>query len=328
MHVETRPLARARRRELSPGAFRWLAVAAAVSLYVIVVTGSVVRLTGSGLGCESWPGCEAGSFFPASSHHAFVEFGNRLVALFPITLTLLAWIGATRTAGLPRIARWTAGATFLGTIGQAPLGFVTIHFELHPLLVLAHFVLALAVLAGAVLVGLEAFALERGAASALPSRRLRRAGLILLGAAAALVVTGTLATAAGPHSGDPDVRRFGLLVDAVRLHVRVTAVFGVLFAFTLALLARERRAFPGLFRLAVGLLAVLLLQMAVGEIQWRTRLPWGVVLVHVALATAIWAWTVTLVASFFRPLASLAADSLRSEPLPSAATAVPSADRA
>src|SRR5215210_4345444 len=224
MHVETSALARVRGFELSPASFRWLSVAAAASLYVIVVTGAVVRLTASGLGCETWPGCEAGSFFPESSYHAFVEFGNRAVALFPLTLTLVAWLGARRT---PRLPGWTsrlALATFLGTAAQAPLGFITIYYDLNPLLVLAHFVLALVVLAGAVVVAIEAWANDRGRAPRRASRRVVRiAGLALVAAAGALVVSGTLATAAGPHSGDPEVDRLGVLYDAVYVHVRVSA---------------------------------------------------------------------------------------------------------
>ena len=83
---------RVRARELSPAGLRRLAVATAAALYLIVISGSLVRLTSSGLGCESWPGCEAGSFFPEDSHHAFVEFGNRVFSLFPIVLSLALWI--------------------------------------------------------------------------------------------------------------------------------------------------------------------------------------------------------------------------------------------
>jgi len=306
MHVETSTLGRVRAFELSPSAFRVLAAATAASLYVIVVTGAVVRLTASGLGCETWPGCEAGSFFPESSYHAFVEFGNRAVALFPLTLTLLAWLGARRTPGLPRWTSRLALATFVGTAAQAPLGFVTIYYDLHPLLVLAHFVLALVVLAGAVVVGIEAWGNDRGRAPRRASRRIRIAGLALVAAAAALVVSGTLATAAGPHSGDPEVDRLGVLYDAVYVHVRVSAVFAAVLAATLVVLFRQRAAFPGLLRVGLLLATLLVAQGIVGETQWRTRLPWGLVLVHVALAAAVWAVSVALATLTFRPLASLA----------------------
>jgi heme a synthase len=294
--------ARLRGFAVTPARFRTVAIASAVALYAIVVSGATVRLTSSGLGCESWPGCRAGAFFPADDHHAFVEFGNRVVALFPITLSLLAWIAAARTAAVERWVVWTAAATFIGTVGQAPLGLLTIQSDLHPLLVLSHFLLALVVLAGGVVVALEAWRLERGALSdnALPGR-LRAVGLLVGLACLALVLSGTFATAAGPHSGGADIRRLGNLYDAVQLHVRVTAVFGILLATLVVALWRSRSEWPGLWRVTLLALGLLLAQMLVGEIQWRNELPWGVVLLHVALATAVWAAVVALVALLQRP---------------------------
>jgi cytochrome c oxidase assembly protein subunit 15 len=306
MAVESTRAVRARTREVSPTTFRRLAVATAAALYLIVISGALVRLTASGLGCESWPGCEAGSFFPEESHHAWVEFGNRVFSLVPILLSLLLPLAARRTPALPRRVVWIAAGTFAGTIGQAPLGMVTIYSELHPLLVLSHFLLALVVLAGAVVVAVEALGRERGWARPDLPRWARPASLGLVGACGVLVVTGTLSTAAGPHSGGADIRRLGSLVDAVYVHVRATAVFGVLLAALVALLWRRRRAVPGIGAVAVLLLAVLLVQMGVGELQWRTALPWGVVLVHVALAAAVWALTVLLAVVVWRTPAPLA----------------------
>jgi len=306
MAVESTRAVRARARDVSPTAFRRLAFATAASLYLIIISGSLVRLTSSGLGCESWPGCEAGSFFPADSHHAFVEFGNRVFSLFPIGLSLALWIAAWRTSTLPRWVRWVAALTFLGTIGQAPLGMITIYSDLHPLLVLSHFLLALVVLAGAIVVAVEALGHERGWARPSQPGWTRPASLVLALSCGVLVVTGTLSTAAGPHSGGADIRRLGNLVDAVYVHVRATAVFGVLFAALLVLLWRRRAVVPGVAAIAAALLGTLLVQMAVGEIQWRSALPWGVVLVHVALAAAIWSLTVLLTAVLWRTPAPLA----------------------
>lgn len=303
-NVQTSTIARVRSSELSPAAFGRLAAAAALALYLIVVSGAVVRLTSSGLGCESWPGCEAGAFFPESGHHAWVEFTNRIVSLFPIGLTLLAWLGARRTTGLPPWVTALAMATFLGTIGQAPLGLITIVSDLHPLLVMSHFLLALLVLAGAIVVLLAAWEHTRGSGTHVVSRVVRWAALAVAGACLVLVVTGTFATAAGPHSGGADIRRLGNLLDAVHLHVRATAVFGIAFLIVFAALARRRRLARVPFLLALGVLTVLLVQMAVGEIQWRNSLPWGVVLVHVALAAAVWAGTVALATLLWRPVAS------------------------
>ena len=292
---------RARLREVSPLRYAQLAAASAISLYLIVLTGALVRLTGSGLACESWPGCQKGAFFPAEAGHSSVEFGNRVVALFPIVLTLAAWVAARRTPGLGRWAAWLAAFTFLGTIAQAPLGLLTIRLDLHPLLVLTHFLLALVVLAGAMVLAIEAWGNASGRVTDVVPRWLRLSGLVLAVACGILIVTGTLSTAAGPHPGDSaEIDRFWNLLDAVWLHVRATAVFGVGFLLLFAWLVRNRRRTMGLVRAAAVLLALLLLQMAVGEIQFRNQLPAWLVLVHVGLAAAIWAWTVGLVAALWR----------------------------
>ena len=289
---------------MSATRFRRLAVATAVALYVIVITGSLVRLTGSGLGCEGWPGCEEGAFFPEADHHAFIEFGNRVFGIFPIVLSILtAWFARPRA----RWVFWTAVSVALLTVAEAPIGLATIRFELPAWMVIVHFLLALVALGGAVVVALEAAREERGGGGITFPKELRWAGVALVAACIALVVTGTFSTAAGPHSGDADVvDRLWHLDDAVYLHVRVTAVFGALYLFVLGLLAARRNLAPRMFRVALGLLGVLLLQMAVGELQWRLELPWGVVVVHVALAAAVWALTVALVTMLWRPPAWLA----------------------
>jgi heme a synthase len=266
---------------------------------VIIITGSLVRLTGSGLGCEGWPGCEEGAFFPEADHHAFVEFGNRVVGIFPITLSVLVVWFARRRA---RWVFWTALGVAVLTVAEAPLGLATIRYDLPPGMVIVHFLLALLALGGAVVVALEAVREERGAAAIAVPRELRWAGVALVTACLALVVTGTFSTAAGPHSGDADVvERLWHLDDAVYLHVRITAVFGAVFLFVLGVLATRRALAPRLFRFALVVLGVLLVQMAVGELQWRLELPWGIVAVHVALAAAVWALTVALVFMFWRP---------------------------
>jgi cytochrome c oxidase assembly protein subunit 15 len=266
---------------------------------VIVITGSLVRLTGSGLGCEGWPGCEEGAFFPEEDYHAFIEFGNRVFGIFPITLSILtAWFARRR----PRWLFGTALGVAVLTVAEAPLGLATIRYELPAWLVIVHFLLALLALGGAVVVALEAVREERGGAALSFPSELRWAGIALAGACLALVVTGTFSTAAGPHSGDADViERLWHLEDAVYLHVRVTAVFGAAYLFVLGLLAARRNVAPWLLRFALALLGVLLLQMAVGELQWRLELPWGIVAVHVALAAAVWSLTVALAAMLWRP---------------------------
>ena len=155
-------VARSRSRAISPARYLQLALASAISLYVIVLTGALVRLTGSGLACESWPGCQEGAFFPAVGEHSTIEFGNRVVALAPILLSLAAWIAAPRTPGSRAARRGSRLASSSGTIAQAPLGLLTIRLDLHPLMVGTHFLLALVVLAGAVALAVEAWGNARG----------------------------------------------------------------------------------------------------------------------------------------------------------------------
>jgi len=287
--------ARSRARSVSPAAFRRLAIIALGSLFVVVATGAVVRLTASGLGCDNWPRC-GNTPFPEKDFHALVEFGNRVVALGAMACTAIAAIAARRVARLPGWIRWGAVAVAASVIAQIPLGGLTVIFDLHPLLVMSHFLLAFAAvgLATAVLVGADGFA--NGSPAATVPGWLPWLALSLLPAALVLVVTGAFVTAAGPHSGGSDIERLGNVLDAVYVHVRATAVFGVGFLLLVIALLRHRTRVRGALVLAAGVLGLLVLQMGVGEIQWRNGLPWGLVLVHVALATAVWAGVVAVAA--------------------------------
>jgi cytochrome c oxidase assembly protein subunit 15 len=279
------------------GRFRLFATGAAASLYVIVITGALVRLTGSGLGCDSWPGCQEGAFFPAEDHHGFIEFGNRAFGAIPITLTFLTWLAARRVVARP--LQRVALATFLVTLVQAPIGLLVIESDLEPITVVLHFVLALVALAGAMLVALEAWGVV-SSWEPVPAE-LRWAGVVLAAACLGLVVTGTFATAAGPHSGDPDVGRLWVLDDAMWVHVRAAGLFGLALLFVLGYLVAHRARSPLLLRVGFLVAALAVAQGAVGELQWQLELPWGIVLVHVALAAALWASVVVLVALLHRP---------------------------
>jgi cytochrome c oxidase assembly protein subunit 15 len=292
--------------ELAPERFRQLALAAVAMLILIVGTGATVRLTGSGLGCEHWPGCQPGDPFPKKGYHSYIEFSNRVVAFFTVVTTLALAVGALRTRGLGRRVKVLAGIVFAATLAQAPLGAITVYFHLNPYLVIAHLLLSLAVIGVAVLVLLDATQLLRGTGGALPTA-VRTTGGLLLGAITFLVVTGTLSTASGKYpgsSGDTKVRRLGAFEPAVSLHVKAVATFGVVFLLLAAWALRNRMRFPWLVRGCAGLLAILLAQMAVGETQYRTYLtvPWWLVLIHVILAAALFAWTVGLVARLWRPV--------------------------
>ncbi len=287
-------LPRLRRLAVSAQSFRWLALASTSALTLIVASGATVRLTGSGLGCRHWPGCTAGDPFPSAGYHSYIEFGNRVIASLVVIATLVAFVGALLLPGAKTWVRGLSAVVFAGTLGQAPLGAITVYYHLNPWLVLSHFLLSIAVLSLSVLVVLEAFDVRGEPVPA----RIRQLALLVGAALVVLVVTGTLATAAGPHSGSTDVRRIGTLDHAVWVHVRAVAVFGICFALLAIWMVVNRSRH---LNAALALLGLLAIEMALGEVQYRTRLPWGLVLVHVVLAAAICAAAVAFVARLWRP---------------------------
>ena len=132
------------------------------ALWLIISTGAVVRLTRSGLGCEHWPGCEPGQPFPEKDYHAYIEFGNRMVARRDDLPDARASPSAPGSRAACRAGRaGSRSRIFAGTLAQAPLGAITVYANLHPALVIPHLLLSVAVLGAAVVVGLEAVALGR-----------------------------------------------------------------------------------------------------------------------------------------------------------------------
>ena len=308
MHVETTRLSRLRAFELSPTAFLRIAIAATFALWLIISTGAVVRLTSSGLGCEHWPGCEPGQPFPEKDYHAYIEFGNRMVGGVTIALTLALAVGAWLTRGVPRWVKWLAVGTFAGTLAQAPLGAITVYAHLHPALVIPHLLLSIAVLGTAIVVALEARSLGRGHDAPL-DREPRLAGVGIGAASFALIASGSIAAAAGPHSGGEKVYRLWSLHPALLLHGAAVAVLGCSLMFLIGYLFARRATVHRYFVGATGLAGLVLVQMALGDIQYRTHLPWWLVLVHVGVAATVWSWTVALVTLMWRPPAAVAAGS-------------------
>ena len=306
MHVEST----ARARLAAVGAPVWFLRLAAVELFalwLIVGTGAAVRLTASGLGCRHWPGCEAGHPLPAKDYHAFIEFGNRAIGGITILLTLLTAL-ATLWAPVGRRAKQLAVAIFLGTLAQAPLGYLAVKTDLRWPVVAAHLLLSMLLVAAAVVLVFAASEIVAGRAEPVVPLELRRFGIWVAAAGLALLVSGSLATAAGPHSGGgtEHVERLARLEPIVYVHAGVVALFGCSFLLLLGYLAARRAAAPRLFRAALAVLALLLAQAGLGELQYRLHLPWYLVLVHVALAAAAWAGIVALVTALWRPPVPLA----------------------
>ena len=304
MHAQPTALARLRALVLTPAQIYPLVLAQLGALWLIVGTGAAVRLTDSGLGCRAWPGCEAGHPLPAKDAHAFVEFGNRLVGGVTIVVTLLAWLAVRRVPGPELWVRRVALAVFLGTLAQAPIGLLAIATDLRWPIVMVHLLLSIALLAGATILVLEIRAAVVGRVEPLVPPELRRLALAFVGAGFVLIVSGALATASGPHSGGgaaDKIDRLGRLEPIVYVHAAIVGIFLLTFIFSLGYLAARRDRAPRLFKFGVAVFVLLLFQMGLGELQWRTHLPWGLVLAHVFLAATVWVGTVALATLFFRP---------------------------
>ena len=289
---------------LSPAQLLPLVLVELGTLWLIVLTGAAVRLTDSGLGCRHWPGCEEGHPLPAKDGHAFIEFGNRLFGALTIAATLLVWLAARRAPALTRAHVRLALALFLGTLLQAPIGLLAVASDLRWPIVMLHLLLSIALLGGATVLALELRAMQVGRTAPLVPLELRRLGVVFASACFVLIVSGSFATAAGPHSGGgkaDDIDRLWRLEPVVYVHGAIVGVFLLAFLFSVGYLAARRERAPRLFALAVGVLLVLLAQMGLGELQWRTHLPWGLVLVHVFLAATVWIGTVALATLFWRP---------------------------
>jgi heme a synthase len=290
---------------ISPVVFRRVALATVGMLVLIVATGATVRLTGSGLGCPHWPTCTTQHALPRG-YHSDIEFSNRVVSAVTVLTTLALAVAAWRTRGLGRRGRWLATAVFAGTLAQAPLGAITVYYDLNPYLVISHLLLSFTVLSLGVLTLLEASRLVRGGGNPLPALP-RMGGVVLFVAVLVLAVSGTVATASGRfpgNSGAQVVPRLGRFYPAVYWHVRAVAAFGIVFLVLVAWAWTGRRPYPWLLRGCAGLLAILALQMTIGEVQYRTYgdVPWWLVLLHVATAAMLVGWTVGLVARLWRPI--------------------------
>jgi len=280
---------RARRRIVARDAatFERFALVLLIVMFLNIASGAFVRLTGSGLGCPDWPGCN-GRPVPPLDYHPAIEFSNRMIALSGILAALLTYLSARKLGD--RTARRLSGGVALLTFGQIPLGAITVLFDLHPLLVMTHFLVAI------VATGLASVLFARFSAGAAtpPPRPLawlaRGSVLVAFG----LILSGAFSTAAGPHAGGEDIRRMGNLLDTTYVHVRVATTYIIVTAVLLLVLQFGPWR-PERWRgLALGLLILLPLQAAIGEYQWHNQLPWGVVLAHVSVAAAAWITCVCL----------------------------------
>lgn len=259
-------------------------------LCVIVLSGSMVRLTGSGLGCDDWPNCNSQKFVDVSSTHAAIEQLNRLftglVSLSVVLAVLMAYFRVPRRRDLVFLA-WSLVA---GVAAQIIIGGIVVLTGLHPLWNMAHFLVSMVLVTCA-------FLLERSSRLASVSRTwrtvpqgLRRVHAALLCAAAVAITTGTVVTATGPHAGDENAERLGFdLRDVARVHSTSVIICVALLAWLMWHTARSQGSDLASLRQALGTFAfVAVLQGAIGYAQYFTGVPVLLVGLHIAGATAFW----------------------------------------
>ena len=254
---------------------RWAGWATLVGNIVIVVTGGAVRLTGSGLGCPTWPRCTEENFTPhgALDLHSAIEFGNRLLTFVLVAIAVLTFLAALRL-GRRELTRLSV-VLALGIPFQAVIGGITVLVDLNPWVVALHLMLSM------VLVALAARFLQV-LDRPVPPARGPVVGLawVVLAVAFVVLYLGTIVTGSGPHAGDADVPRNGLdPVQVSQLHADSVFLYvGLVIGLLAALLAvgADRPA----VRATVLLLGLQLAQGAIGFVQYFTGLPEVLVGVH------------------------------------------------
>ncbi|MFP5345695.1 MAG: COX15/CtaA family protein [Actinomycetes bacterium] len=255
----------------------------------IVLTGGLVRLTGSGLGCPTWPQCVPGSYTPvvhqAQGFHKYIEFGNRTLTSVVSITALLALVAAWRLGR--RRLRLVAVLPLLGVALQAAIGGVTVLTGLNPATVALHFLVSMLLVAVSVLLLLRAQEGDARPRPVVPAPA-RHLAAVLAAVGAVVLVLGTVVTGSGPHSGDADTpARFPLDPRTVSwLHADLVLLFLGLLAGLLVALALVKA--PAVVqRRARWVLGVALAQGLVGYVQYFTGLPEMLVLVHMLGASLL-----------------------------------------
>lgn len=255
----------------------------------LVVTGGAVRITGSGLGCPTWPECTGNSYLPIAGQaegtlHSWIEFGNRLLTFVLFFATIATIIYAIRKARKDLL--WRAALQLLGILGQGVLGGITVLTNLNPLAVASHFILSIFLIAGA------ASMVERGRTPLVSIRPTEFKLRVLVSAQVAItfvvIVLGTLVTGSGPHAGDWQAPRLKIDSRAISwLHAdAVIALFGVSLALAvLSNLSPVTKKRINYFFVAA------LIQGLIGYVQYVLGLPELLVAAHLLGSTLVWITT-------------------------------------
>ena len=283
-----------------------LATAMVVTQSGIVVTGGAVRLTGSGLGCSTWPECTPGSYTPTPNQpeapfHAWIEFGNRLLTFILLINALLLFAAIIKFKA--RHLRLLGASQIIGILAQGVLGGITVLTGLNPATVASHFLISIVIIAAALSLRQRAHGITPSATQLAPLTTLL--GWIALALTAVVIVMGTVVTGSGPHAGDSTAARFPLDAKTMSwIHADlVIALIGVTIALLIAVKLGESAA-TGIFwgRKVRIFFLVILAQGAIGYIQYFTGLPEVIVAAHITGAILVWlsAWNFTITGNLLR----------------------------
>jgi len=277
----------------SPRAYRRVVVVALGALMLIILTGEIVRLTGSGLGCPDWPKC-FGKTLPPLKVPALIEYGNRVITGFVALVTFAAGALAFRRQPFRRDIARLGVMLPLGVAAQIVLGGLTVREHLRPGFVMAHFGLSMLILIAAVALLWRALH-EPGERPASSDRAAVWAVRSLLPLGALTIFVGTAASGAGPHpGGQPHEQIHRLyfkggdtLTFVIHRHAALATVLGLL-AVGVFLLLRQRDAEPGVRRAVSAVILLMAAQGVVGGVQYALKLPADLVWIHVMLAVVTW----------------------------------------
>ncbi len=276
------------RLSISPRAYRRLTFLAVFALAAIILTGALVRLTGSGLGCPTWPDCSRGHLVAksAASYHQQIEFWNRVFTGFVSITVALAVLGSLVRRPRRTELVWLSLGLVAGVIAQAVLGGLVVENLLAPPFVMGHFLLSMVLLFDALLLHHRA-AQPAGHGKPVVGGTLLNLGRAVFVLACAAIVSGTVVTGTGPHAGDRRAARLNLvLTDVARVHGTIVMTF--LGAVLLSLWLTYRWRAPERVRTGLTVLLVVLVgQAAVGYTQYFTGVPVALVAVHIVGAIAV-----------------------------------------
>ncbi len=269
----------------------------------IVVTGGAVRITGSGLGCSTWPECTPGSYTPTPDQpeaplHAWIEFGNRLLTFVLLLNALALMISILRNRR--KDLRKMGGFQIIGILAQGVLGGITVLTGLNPATVAAHFLLSMVLIAGALSLRQRIYEKTPNYFTLIPIvRRLMALHLFLT---CTVLIVGTIVTGSGPHAGDTTAERFNLDAKTMSwIHADlVIALIGVTVALLIAVRLGENEATKRIVNMKVQIfLAIALAQGAIGYLQYFTGLPEIVVGMHLIGAVLVWiaAWNLVILSN-------------------------------